>query len=254
MAVEVDVPTAVLQKMFARIEAVFEKLANEEPYWTVLTQEKYKMASIKQNRQEFYDSGKRSIEILKAFACRAGIDLTSLSCCFELGCGVGRITVWLAELFPRVLGWDISRRLLDETSAAMTAFGRRNVELTLANKFTAYEHLPEFDIFYSTIVFQHNPPPVIHYMLGCLLDRLRPGGVGLFQVPTYQVGYVFSADAYLAKEPRGDGIEMHVLPQKVLIELLEEKGCRLLELREDGATGPGEARVSNTVFVQKRPW
>ena len=42
--------------------------------------------------------------------------------------------------------------------------------------------LPEFDLFFSMIVLQHNPPPLIALMLEKIAARLRPGGVAVFAV------------------------------------------------------------------------
>jgi hypothetical protein len=37
-----------------------------------------------------------------------------------------------------------------------------------------------FDFFYSVIVLQHNPPPVIVHMLKTVFAQLNPGGIGYF--------------------------------------------------------------------------
>ncbi|MGH7093257.1 MAG: hypothetical protein ACREFB_06960, partial [Stellaceae bacterium] len=109
---------------------------------------------------------------------------------------------------------------------------------------------PEFDVLVSTIVLQHNPPPIAALMLDAALRKLRPGGVALFQVPTYGPRYRFVAEDYLAH--LGEGMEMHVLPQHAIFEIFERTGCRLLECREDAAVGNHEGFVSNTFFVRKR--
>jgi SAM-dependent methyltransferase len=248
MDVEVQVTDEILQRMFKRIEAVFQKNASEEPYFTVSTLEEFKMTSIEETKQGFFARGKQQISLIKAFASRAGIDLGSLRSCFELGCGVGRVTVWLAELFPQVFAWDISEHMLNEARNTMSSFGRTNVSFHRCNNFSDFQNLPEFDFFFTIIVLQHNPPPVINYMLGCILDRLSPGGVGLFQVPTYRANYTFSAQSYLSEESQDNKIEMHFFPQAELFRLIEEKGCHVLEIRENGR----KRRVSNIVFIQKR--
>jgi hypothetical protein len=90
----------------------------------------------------------------------------------------------------------------------------------------------------------------MRYMLRNILCRLRPGGLGYFQVPTYLVGYEFDADAYLESELKLGTPEMHVFPQAALVDTIERSGCRLLEMREDGAAGI--QAISNRVLVQKR--
>jgi hypothetical protein len=90
---------------------------------------------------------------------------------------------------------------------------------------------------------------VIRHLLRIAFNKLQPGGLAYFQVPTYAVGYNFVLPAYLVtRQPPGHP-EMHVLPQPVLFKLISECDCRLVELREDGAAGP--RAVSNRVLVQK---
>ena len=75
--------------------------------------------------------------------------------------------------------------------------GLKNVELHCINAVDQIAALPTFDCFISLIVLQHNPPPVIAFLLRTILRKLTPGGLAYFQVPTYQRGAVFKADEYL---------------------------------------------------------
>jgi hypothetical protein len=100
-------------------------------------------------------------------------------------------------------------------------------------------------------VLQHNPPPLIAALLTRLLNKLRPGGVAYFQVPTYRLNYRFLVDEYLRTASPMDGIEMHVIPQWVLFDILHRCGCRLLECREDHWTGDPRM-ISNSIFLRKQ--
>jgi len=106
-------------------------------------------------------------------------------------------------------------------------------------------------VFYSIIVLQHNPPPLIKVLLKSVLSKLRSGGVAYFQVPTYALGYKFSTDDYLKKARADAKIEMHVLPQPQLWQILHEAKCELLEVREDTAAGD-RFIISNTILARKR--
>jgi hypothetical protein len=65
-----------------------------------------------------------------------------------------------------------------------------------------------------------------------MFRRLEPGGVAIFQVPTYRVGYRFEVAAYLTAG-LGQEMEMHVLPQPDILALAWRHRCRLVEMRED---------------------
>ena len=106
------------------------------------------------------------------------------------------------------------------------------------------------DLFYSTIVFQHNPPVVITRLIRNALSCLKPSGIALFQVPTYQLGYRFKTAEWLASEHAPD-MQMHCLPQARIFELVAEEGCVVLEVREDDWAGPRNRRISNSFVIKK---
>jgi SAM-dependent methyltransferase len=250
--VDIYVDEPKLRKMFARIEEGFTELSNTEPYWAVLTNDNYLRENIDVNRSKFFEGGKGDMNTLLQFAARANIDLHALDTCFELGCGVGRVTVHLAQLFNKLIAWDIAEPMIAEAKVNLSEFGCNNVELHAVKEFSEFEDLKPFDCFFSRIVLQHNPPPVSFYMLSKILDKLRPGGIALFQIPTYGFGYSFDADQYLASMPK-KSFEMHCVPQRAIFQLLEQKEYSILELREDGATGLGSPWISNTFLVQRAP-
>jgi SAM-dependent methyltransferase len=162
-----------------------------------------------------------------------------------------------------VIAVDVSAPHLAVAREAMKRFARDNVHFVHFNRIGFLDTLPDFDVFFSIIVLQHNPPPIIVLAIEKILGKLRGGGIGYFQVPTYAPGYAFNAAAYLEKpEWKGAGVgasaggddedpEMHVVPQHVLFDLIDTMGCRLLEIREDDATGYG-GFVSSRLLIQKR--
>ena len=83
------------------------------------------------------------------------------------------------------------------------------------------------------------------------LKLLRPGGLAIFQVPTYAPDYHFNLDDYLRSTPPLSGVEMHYLPQSALFEIVDEAGGRVVELVEDGSIDFPRA-FSNVVVVTKK--
>jgi SAM-dependent methyltransferase len=247
--VEVDVSPAVLERMIERIEREFQHMGETEPHWSVISTEEFRAENIESNEEAFFHSGQGVVNDLRATASRCGVELPRRAGCFELGCGLGRSTMWLADEFAYVLAADVSAAHLELAKRAMLRFGKLNVELRHINTIRGLEELAPFDVFFSIIVFQHNPPPLIAYMLRTILAKLNPGGIGYFQVPTYIYGYKFDAENYLAIEQTPSVPEMHALPQPILLDIIREAGCRLLEIREDGAAG--RMAISNRIFVQK---
>jgi SAM-dependent methyltransferase len=247
--VKTEVTPAQLREMVARVETNFRHMGENEPHWSVLTAERYKAENISQTEAEFFASGREDVDKLQITAARCGVDLQRLKNVLELGCGVGRSTIWLAKVFPQVLAADVSApHLLLATKAAAT-YERTNIQFLHVDTIARLSEMPAFDAFFSIIVFQHNPPPLICHMLRTVLGKLNPGGIAYFQIPTYTLGYSFDPEAYLSV-PAVLGVpEMHVVPQPVLLGLVAEAGCRVLEMREDGATGG--PFISNRLLLQK---
>ena len=168
----------------------------------------------------------------------------------EYGCGVGRVTAYLAHVFDSVCACDISHSHLRQAERTVGKTGATNVSFRLVSLPEFGMHDP-FDLWFSRIVLQHNPPPVIAMILQRALTRLNPGGVAVFQVPTYAVNYRFRLDEYLGGASGNGGIEMHVLPQRVIFEIARETCCIPLEIREDASTGHSNPWLSNNIVLQK---
>lgn len=239
----------------------------------MLTQEQFTQANIQTTMDAFYESGQHNARRLFGTMDRCGIDYSSFRTCIDYGCGVGRVTRWLAGRFERVFAYDISQAHLEVASSYLVGQGIQNVSLAHLTQVQDVEHLARVDLIYSLIVLQHNPPPVIAYILRRFIRALNPGGVAFFQVPTYRLGYSFSLNEYLANhslEPQtSEGLqegratsqvqvkeplmEMHLLPQSTIFEILRQEGARVVDMIEDGWTGSRYQEVSNTFLVQKLP-
>jgi hypothetical protein len=113
-----------------------------------------------------------------------------------------------------------------------------------------FSKIGKFDVAYSKIVLQHNPPPVMYELLRGLLSVINLGGVAYFQIPTYCISYNFSVDHYMKKDNLHE-MEMHFMPQNLLFKLIESSGCIVLDIREDDAIGMLGTAISNTMIVQK---
>ena len=249
--VEVEGAPKELSKMMEHLQSVWENYGRSEPHWSVLTGNEFKANVIGENWDAFYASGQSAIRNLSATAARCGIDLGRYKSCFELGCGVGRLTVWLAQQFEKVVAADISAPHLELAREAAARFNRGNVSFVGLSSMSSLKEVERFDVFFSLITLQHNPPPIIAAMLSEILNKLNDGGIAYFQVPTYKKGYSFRINDYINNFDKFDKMEMHVFPQDELFRLVERCNCALLEVREDGNTGI-DSGVSNAILVRRR--
>ncbi|WP_137176381.1 class I SAM-dependent methyltransferase [Roseomonas sp. AR75] len=237
-----------MRRMFERIQAEWTKLGEAEPYWSVLTNPRFKAGAFEENKEDFFRTGERNLDLVRAALARNRLELVENGTCTELGCGVGRVSVQLAGLFAHVHGYDISPGNLALAEYHAKEFGIKNASFHLLKDITGYNGIQPFDFFFSVIVLQHNPPPVQRVVLEKIVEKANPGAILFFQVPTYSARYRFDPETYLASAPAE--IEMHVLPQADVFEILTAGGCRVLEVMEDTATGQPDW-ISNTFLAQK---
>ena len=182
------------------------------------------------------------------------------SACLEIGCGVGRMTVHLAQRFRRVVGVDVSPAMLERAREKLA--GRRNVKLLLASG-PRLDGLPDatFDVVVSYLVLQHLPRrALVEAQLREIARLLAPSGEAFVQLPVYRSGLrpalwrlfrraVVPLVARLSREPE---------------QQTAYRGTRLTErefataVRDAGLTvtaddeGPSHYRYARDLFVRLR--
>ena len=247
--VEVTVDEATRDRLFAIVAQQWAHVGQEKPHFSVLSHPDWRPEQLNDERlQAFYETGRGELNLLRRLLAQLGLGLPSPGRCVELGCGVGRVTVHLAAEFGEVEGLDVSPGNLAECAQALAARGIGNVRLTQLQAPPDVERLAPFDLLFSRMVLQHNPPPIQHYLLRQLLARLRPGGVAVFQLVTGGPGYAYTAARHLQRHATTD-FEMHALPMPALLALLQASGCALRDVFRDTAGGFNVS--SYTFLVQK---
>ncbi len=235
------------QSMFDRIAEAWRAFGETEPHWSVLVDDGYRQENLQDNIDRFYRSGDADIDVHLNFLRRMGHPIT-FDKALDFGCGVGRLTLALAPYAREVVGVDISPPHLKLATDRASAQSITNVAFEAIASIADLDRYRGFDLVISRIVLQHNPPPVMAALLSALLRALAPGGVAVVQIPTFIQGQSFSAAVYLENEQ--PQMEMNFLPQPVIYRLIEEAGCRVIEVREDGAAG--DNALSHTFVMQKR--
>ena len=133
---------------------------------------------------EFFASGERTVaeEILTDMGniCQGKrpADMRVL----EIGCGAGRVTRALANLFGEVHAVDVSGEMVRQASEALSGFAQAFVYQNNGKDLTVVPER-EFDFAFSSIVFQHIPSrEIIENYVREVSRLLRPGALFKFQV------------------------------------------------------------------------
>jgi SAM-dependent methyltransferase len=250
--VEAEISDDLLKRMFDRIKFEWTYLGEVEPYWSTITQPQYHLDHFEANRQQFYDSGKYVLDIFLAALRRNNVNPSHIQTCLEVGCGVGRVSQFLAQTFPKLIATDISKPHLLIAKAQLEGQGFSNTEFIHWDDPRALYQLPNVDAILSVITLQHNPPPVMVWIIKNLLACLNPGGVAYMQIPTYRNGYLFEVERYL-QTAQPNTLEMHFLPQHEVFRIIADSDCTCLEIREDGMVGDESQMLSNTFLIRRNP-
>ena len=241
---------ATATALLAHVRDTWTRLGIEQPHWSAFPEERFRPDRIEANEAAFFASGGNDVAQLLAILRRNGVDPAALPRAFEFGCGIGRVTAHLARAFREVTVCDVSASHMAIAQDKVYESGARNLAFHLADS-AEFGMAAPFDLWFSRIVLQHNPPPIIAMILRRAFALLAPGGIAVFQVPTYAAGYGFNIAAYLAGLGGEGQIETHVLPQPVVFQLAREAGCQTLEVLEDSSAGPA-GHWNSTIFVMRK--
>jgi SAM-dependent methyltransferase len=238
-----------LAEIFNHIASVWSSLGEIEPHYSVLSTPNYKPENLPANLTQFYRSGASEVALLVSELQGLGLAAADFEHIVELGCGVGRVTRYLAERGRKVTGYDISRPHLELARQYVEAENCEHVDLVHLED-PGSVAFPPHDLFYSRIVLQHNPPPVQFFLINRILAALAPRGVAVFQIPVFMEGYRFSVTDYIADMGSMDNQELHALPQRAVFDAVYANDCRVLSVYRDNSLSR-ITQTSNRFIVQK---
>jgi trans-aconitate methyltransferase len=224
-----------------RVRSDWNRHAETDPLWAVLTHPE------KKNRlwdsAAFFETGQHEIDELMRYAGSLGVELAR-GRALDFGCGVGRLTRALAGHFDQVYGVDISPAMLE----LARKYNAHIPNCTFVeNPDPSFRALPagKFDLIYSNITLQHMPPRHAMRYLGGLADRLQTGGLLVFQLPSEcratfagRLLSILYQEIYRRHVLRAATMGMYGVPKQRIIALLEQSGCRVLDVKPNETAGP----------------
>lgn len=157
----------------------WEKFGQIDPYYGVVSHEKYRGRQLETSVSEaFSRSGEVHIdEVVRTIQTHFATPARWRRA-MDFGCGVGRLALPLAHHCDEVVGVDVSPSMLKIAEEDRNRLGLGNVKFVLGD-----DQLSrcdgDFDLIHSYIVFQHIHPSRGMAIFRQMLQRLRPGGIGV---------------------------------------------------------------------------
>lgn len=158
-----------------RSAKAWERLGATEPYFAVLTDERFRGELSAADLARFFASGRHDVAMITgSIEARLESELRP-RLALDFGCGVGRLTLALAERAERVIGTDVSKSMLAEAERNRQSRDVANVAFLSIDD--ALNGQPKYDFILSYIVFQHIPVSRGEELLAALLRHLAGGGI-----------------------------------------------------------------------------
>jgi SAM-dependent methyltransferase len=168
-----------LEEQLAKMRADWDARARENAKYYVQTEK------TDWTDEEFYASGRRTVEeeiLTDMINICQGMDPKQMRI-VEIGCGAGRVTAALAEIFGEVHAVDVSGEMVAQARAALASRPNAHVYQNNGMDLSVIPQGEGFDFAFSSIVFQHIPSrDVIESYVREVNRLLKPGRLFKFQV------------------------------------------------------------------------
>lgn len=207
------------------LETDWNTFANYDPMWAILRDESKKNRGW--NEEEFYNTGKLEITAILDKAKELGYP-KSYGTALDICCGIGRLTSNLIGHFDKVIGLDISQKMVDIANEKhkQATFVRGNSLDFLGDQ--------KVDLIMERIGFQHSDPEyVLNYIKGAL-KHLAVGGLFTFMMPPDEdPNYKKYRDEAIATRIDNRPLMlMYSIPIITIVNLIRSNGGVILERQE----------------------
>ncbi len=167
-------------------DAAWETWGQTDPYFAVVSHPQFRTGTLPHHREEFFAGG-REIVARRIAEYEQVFGPLPRSTALDFGCGVGRLTLPLAEQFVGVTGLDISEAMLVEARRNAMDQGLSNVQFERSDD-TLSAARGTYAFVHTYIVLQHIPTRRGMMIISELLDRVQPDGGFFLHVSVHTRG------------------------------------------------------------------
>lgn len=214
-------------------------LAQADPYWAVLTTERFRSDRISTAElAQFFRTGEDYVAwVFDTCGKQFNVTLRPQQA-LDFGCGVGRLAIPLARRCGRVCAVDVADRMIQLARHHAAEQAVENIDRHLGRLETAA--VQSYDFVHSFIVLQHIPVRIGLAILATIISRLEPGGIGVLHVTCAKsTGTTTSRPRWLAGVRDALGsvydrlrallvpqMQMNIYPLNSICCMLQEAGIR----------------------------
>ncbi len=196
-------------------DASWESWGKENPYYGVLTDNKFRRENLNEERKaEFLETGRLHVDRVLAMAAMHCGAITSRKSALDFGCGVGRLVLPLAGIFEHVTGVDISSAMLKVAEQNCVERGIQNAKFARSDDGLSQVE-GKFDFIHTYLVLQHIPVRRGEKIIAHLLDRLSDDGILAIHFPFVRKDSILRKSIHLVRK--------NFSPLSVLVNVAKRK-------------------------------
>lgn len=239
----------------------WEALARKQGYFPVLTHDGVlQVAGNDVATLEFLATGEADVASLLAQTVAIVGPEVSLASVLDFGCGVGRLTLPLAQRAKNVTACDIAPTMLGHARRNAEEAALHNIRYVSSEQLLA---LPDhsFTFICSLLVFQYIPRQTGYGLIRSLLRLLSPGGVAVLHVLLAPRGEALRQLARMSQarsrfngsagDDRSatpcDDMQMYEYDEGVVVRAIEAAGAHVM-----GRLAANAGATTGTVFIIRK--
>lgn len=223
------------------INKYWNKIANDEPYWGVLTNNMFKNVNIEQNKNKYFLTGLDNKKFMFNYLDKLSWSLVKYNNILEIGCGTGRISVHTTPLCKKQYCVDISDKYIELCKYELELYGSNNFEMVNYSNFYKPDIFENVALIYTFITLQHNPPNEILKIVKKICELLMKDGIAFVHIPYYIPNYKY-VDALV--------MQMNMVPTYEVINIIDNNSCKILSIDESHDYCGGN--IKNCVYIFKK--
>ena len=225
----------------------WEGLAKKDPLWAICTNPAKKKG--KWNADDFFESGKKEIEILLEYLSAKNIPMKNNMKILDFGCGVGRLGRALYPFVQEIVGIDVSESMVNRATEMNRDFQDKLHFIHNAKSDLGLFDDQFFDVIITGIVLQHISYPENLNYIREFIRVAKAGGILIFQVPVadkrklsllQKVKSKIKIRERLALLGIGEGfqMEMNIISEEEIRHLFKVNNVELVDVQYTNHTDP----------------
>lgn len=209
------------------MENDWDEFAEKDPYCYIVRNENKK--GNKWSKENFYSSGEKLIKNLISSLKKLDAEPKNNKVALDFGCAAGRLSEPLTKYFDKVIGVDISEKMIDLAKDSAEEKNIDNLEYVKSNNLSFIDD-DSVDFIISRFVLEHIPPEHAKKYIKEFTRILAKGGLCSFEMLFEEPE---NAEEYREeREETPPSTMLYSIPKNEIYTIIEDENCDIVNTSE----------------------